>query len=462
MEYSMQVDNLKQRVEDSRAKALEPFKDLQNNYDSLLGKPPQEIQEKIDEVNQQHDSKLEKIAMYSNKFRNLMNLSDTQLRRLNANVYENDESFGTAKGTVNFNDDPVYSRTNDNSLKQNMRDRSLTGKLYWGQVFPEIESETKEVQNTTQTQKSDKVGISKLYRLTRNILSGSYSGQELRDLVKTLDYQITTYHPNLRSIFMPNIKGRDYTNIAPPDRWKEPQIEELLTNFSRLTLRDRDIDNSGLNSDIVYSGVFNPEIKEKIKKRKLTEKEYMKIENALNKLPESVPRHVPISTQTAIQKVEIGQLAVPFHIAQTERYDVIPNELLVIETGLSLRVVEGLKEQGLSGSEVVDAGIVMSDQGTNTQVIKTLHANGIDLEHAELLRGISKEYKVSVINLAGKVADELNGDVEELERFAEEFNDAIHTTAEERQWPSWRAFQHVFETYIEKGKRNIDRTFDAF
>jgi hypothetical protein len=306
------------------------------------------------------------------------------------------------------------------------------------------------------------VGISKLYRLTRNILSGSYSGQELRDLVKTLDYQITTYHPNLRSIFMPNIKGRDYTNIAPPDRWKEPQIEELLTNFSRLTLRDRDIDNSGLNSDIVYSGVFNPEIKEKIKKRKLTEKEYMKIENALNKLPESVPRHVPISTQTAIQKVEIGQLAVPFHIAQTERYDVIPNELLVIETDLSLRVVEGLKEQGLSGSEVVDAGIVMSDQGTNTQVIKTLHANGIDLEHAELLMGISKEYKVSVINLAGKVADELNGDVEELERFAEEFNDAIHTTAEERQWPSWRAFQHVFETYIEKGKRNIDRTFDAF
>ena len=135
----------------------------------------------------------------------------------------------------------------------------------------------------------------------------------------------------------------------------------------------------------------------------------------------------------------------------------MPIDLLCIESGLSRRSVEGLKKDGFRGSEIVDAGNLMRERGTNMFSVKRLKEAGIGQEYWEGLIDMCKSFKLTLAYALRRI-DELGGDADEFLFFGEELEDDIENVARKKHRAIYKAFNTVFFTYLGDGMRDVEIT----
>ncbi len=260
------VSEIQTAIEDRRKEELESIVKLQEDYTRIMGEPSSEIQLRTGDVDKKYNAKSEKLGAYVRRYNRLTSFSDNGLRILNSNGVNEDKDFGTFEGTVNFEDDPVYSRTSEvlqRKIRERGKDSADIESEYWSVIFPEdsdLEEKTtqaitpiqlpeltepkiltlrEELEKTTDLALKEKVETAVAYvnqQVGPIYDLHSLSSQELFELQQGLErFNEMPSNQRLERTF-------DFVNAyLPPDAWNGLSAQEQdLIHYTRL--RDKNSD----------------------------------------------------------------------------------------------------------------------------------------------------------------------------------------------------------------------------
>jgi len=288
---------------------------------------------------------------------------------------------------------------------------------------------------------------------------------ELRYLIDTLEYQIANYHPELRRIFMPRAAIKEYNfgkvrGIIPPQRWEEPLVQYFLKGFAVLMSQHDSkigINNGHIDSDPIYSGIMNPDIRNAILQRTMTEQEYRRLEKILKNQMYSLPSG-QITTALVKQSREISP------VQEVERkLDNISPTVLAVEADLHPQTVRGHRKVGLSGQEIVDEGFMITELETNASVIHALRKHNISQDQWGDIIDASRQNQIPVTMLLRTMGHLGVVDMQEVLNAVEELGDGVtEYAATHRRRRKSEIWYNLLNIYSGVGRGDVYKTWDVF
>lgn len=298
-----------------------------------------------------------------------------------------------------------------------------------------------------------KLPLSQLYKLIDKAVT-SYDRRETENTITMLRWQVSTYYRRLRNILLPVMhNGR----VLPPMRWEEPLIQHYVKSYLKVMSQLGQPKNDHIESDPVYSGILNPDVRQAILQRRMDEKTYRRIERLLKKT-ERKQLLLGGSTSKALTTAPPGKLAPYKEIDR--RLDNQPPELLTIESGLNKQSVNRWLDHKLTGSQIVDLAFTARDKESSTSLVHRLMTSEVD--DWPTVIDVARDIGCTA-NLILRIMREVGTtDVEEVVGMIEDAHSEVAEFAEKHRMNLQKAWYIFFMIYIGNGSKDICRSLALF
>jgi hypothetical protein len=276
---------------------------------------------------------------------------------------------------------------------------------------------------------------SELYKLAYLTQRPGYHPETGENLT-TLKYQVSHYYPRLKVVL---------------SRWNEPLVQRHIKTYLKVIEQGNQFNNDHLESDAVYSGILNPNLRNSIRTRRMKEQTYRRLEKLLKRHQVGSP-----STSTAMTL----RLTTITPYERQRRLDNLPTSLLAIKSDLSEQAVKKLQAKGLEGSVVADLGFIIKDKDTSSELIQHLISAKIE-DWSELI-DVAREIECSVKLLLKIMYGMGTNDVAEIIDLISEASPIVARYATFHYAPIGRAWYIFFRAYTNQGHYNLQATLDLF
>lgn len=304
-----------------------------------------------------------------------------------------------------------------------------------------------------------RASIVDLMRETRTIVTNTWlDSRTVSEKIESL--RSHTPPGIMQEIFVPSYQRIGFKSwnsgprVAAPARWGEPVVQSYLKKFAELM--DKPDHLLGMNGnpqvDPVYSRTTNLDIKKKIAGRQMTETEYNILNMRLDKHTPTVP------IQPGSQALAPSNKGVGIH---RESYiNQLPAEMIAVETGASLTLVDKCLEKGYNGNQINDMAWVMKETHTTPGVVEKLAAAGVD-DWVEFIE-ICRETGCGTESLLGLMKHLGTSNVDDIAGIVDECALSVDGYAHKRHIPKQKAWFRLFVIFKGGGALDIDRTLDIF
>lgn len=243
----------------------------------------------------------------------------------------------------------------------------------------------------------------------------------------------------------------------PPPRWEEPLTQYYIKAFLKLLATwppPGGFDNPHVETDPVYAGVTNPDIRKAIRNRRMSEKTYTGILKQLKTI--EPPSLLGPPASKALTTPQTGKLAT--YKEQERRLDDLPVSLLSVESGLGQPAIKALLSKGLSGSTIVDLGFTVKDTRTSSELVQRLIKAGI--EDWEPVIDVSRRVKCSVKLLVAIMSDIGADSVEEIVGLVDEAGSTVFEFADDHRMSLGKAWYIFLMIYDTRANHDLNRALD--